>query len=60
MVDIVPKVSVISFGNDTIKRKRHDKTIKRRMLAKGPGDTRYNTSIILHTRCHVFIEFTEW
>ena len=29
-------------------------------LAKGPGDTRYNTSIILNTRYHVSMEFTEW
>ena len=40
--------------------KRYDKTIKRHTLAKGPGDTRYNTSIILHTRYHVSMEFTEW
>ena len=59
MVDIVPNVSVLSFGNDTIRNtvptlfryigKDNDKTIKRHTLAKGPGDTRCNTSIILHT-----------
>ena len=72
MVDIVPKVSVLSFGNDKIRNtvptllfryhigNDNDKTIKRHTLAKGPEDTRYNTSIILHTRYDVSMEFTEW
>ena len=49
-------ISVDYIGND------HDKTIKRHTLAKGPGDTRYNTSIILHTstRYHVSMDFAEW
>ena len=44
----------------TIKRQRNNETTIRYTLAKGPGDTRYNTSFILRTRYHVSTEFTEW
>ena len=71
-MDIVPKVSVLSHGNDSIRNtvptllfryyigNVDDKKTKRHTLSKRPGDTRYNTSIILHTRYHVSMESTEW
>ena len=68
-MDIEPKVSELSFENDTISNTlptpfRYigndiDKTTKRYTLANRSVDTRYNTSTILRTRYHVSMEFTE-